>query len=735
MAIDESGRDAAMTGAAGSSDLSRIRGMDSAAGRILTPLLQRLEDREKGLVVPFLLHLPGADARAAFRDLPPIEGETGNGAMVLGGEAAAALTGGAFLAAIAPPEWFARLADKRAERCPLLAAFRDVEKTIQVSEPGRLTGWLERLAWKLPALLSWSEASAAASHPEGTVVVGVIDDGIAIAHERFRHADGTSRVACYWDQNKFLTNDQDIKTRRNYSSSDLKDGPLPGELPKARIDEVLEEVPPDGDEDLIYQRLGIIDFREEEPEFVAHRTSHGTHVADLATGYDPRDPKAALRPIIAVQMPNPVIALPVDDCRLDFYIWLGIIYIVVQADRLEGRTNGLPVVINASFGKLAGPHDGTGLIERAIDALVISRDQRTQVVLPAGNQQLSQCHAIVDLERAESVAFEWEVLPDDRTCSTVQIWLPEGEPESCSPRMRLELHSPYGGKFDFNDAQQAPVPIRHLGEAAGTISLESNDLGRAMIRIDIGPTAPNLYQPSEFELAPSGTWKLRFIRGDAPIRAHVWCQRDDTLHGYPQTGRQSYFGHERYRRFAESIHPQNPDGDLSLIDSDEHPEQRDFICPITRTHLLNALATGAEVLVAGSHIARTGRIAPYSAGGPTTPGNASQTPARRPDLTFPCEDSPVLGGVLAAGSRSGTAVTLGGTSVAAPQLTRLTADLLGQQAEAKLARIRELLADSMEATSRNQDYSAFSSQNRGGLGQMRRACTAPGPEARGAEDN
>ena len=50
----------------------------------------------------------------------------------------------------------------------------------------------------------------------------------------------------------------------------------------------------------------------------------------------------------------------------------------------------------------------------------------TRFVLPAGNAQLSRCHAVIDLVTpAPTVEFEWIVQPDDRTHSVVHVWLPD----------------------------------------------------------------------------------------------------------------------------------------------------------------------------------------------------------------------------------------------------------------------------------------------------------------------
>src|SRR5882762_6056357 len=49
--------------------------------------------------------------------------------------------------------------------------------------------------------------SPARGWPNDTVVIGIIDDGIAFAHERFRLADGTTRVQYFWRQDGIFDND------------------------------------------------------------------------------------------------------------------------------------------------------------------------------------------------------------------------------------------------------------------------------------------------------------------------------------------------------------------------------------------------------------------------------------------------------------------------------------------------------------------------------------------------
>ena len=101
------------------------------------------------------------------------------------------------------------------------------------------------------------------------------------------------------------------------------------------------------------------------------------------------------------------------------------------------------------------------------------------------------------------------------------------------------------------------------------------------------------------------------------------------------------------------------------------------------------------VIAVGGYRNSDGKPAPYSAAGsagqpPVSSYSTGQRPKRVqlkhrtknsggklvdwPDLAAVSEESPALDGVLAAGTYSGSTAILGGTSVAAPQVTRALAD-------------------------------------------------------------
>ena len=140
---------------------------------------------------------------------------------------------------------------------------------------------------------------------------------------------------------------------------------------------------------------GLIDHAEPRHKSAAWRAAHGTHVLDLAAGYDPAGPIPD-RPIIAVQLPTPVVAQTTGE-RLDFHVALATYYILDRVWRLSENRPPPPVVINTSFGYIAGPHDGTGVVERFFEFVTANAQSPTRIVLPAGNAQLSRCHAVIDL--------------------------------------------------------------------------------------------------------------------------------------------------------------------------------------------------------------------------------------------------------------------------------------------------------------------------------------------------
>ena len=504
----------------------------------------------------------------------------------------------------------------------------------------------------------------------GVVVTGVIDDGLAFAHERFRHRQGT-RIEYFWNQ----------------------DG---GEILKRRIDKLTGDTARLGlvDEDRIYQESGHLDFRRTGHKSLARRVAHGTHVMDLACGFNsteppPDDLPAENRPIIGVQLPAATTG-DTSGGTLAVHVLDGLRYILNRADAIARRRGSgpLPVVVNLSYSLTAGPHDGSSILECAIDDLIQCRNAFTQkqakgasrkvggkaasfvVVLPSGNSRQSRCHARFPLKNGHTRSLQWRVQPDDRTPSYLEIWLPEKVANNT--KLRIEITPPAGPKSPFVHKDEIHVWRSPGGDVLCEVVYLTGvrrKRRRDMILVALAPTTS---LDGKEDVAPSGLWtvSLQNISGSkakGEVLLEAWIQRDDTAYGYRIRGRQS--------RFVDAAYEYRDDTGR-IVDKDN---RRSYV---KRDGTVNAIATGKHTVVAGGFTRKDWLPARYSAGGARG--------RRGPDVMMVSDDSRVCRGLLGAGARSGRAVAMNGTSVAAPQLTawlalqmaRGSADLRG-----KLARL------------------------------------------------
>jgi hypothetical protein len=488
----------------------------------------------------------------------------------------------------------------------------------------------------------------------GTVVIGVIDDGLAFAHERFRKGAAT-RVEFWWLQDGTYWK----------GPSNLLYG---RELAKADIDTLMQQCTSAGlvNEDEVYQRAGLNDFTFDSHKTAAWRLSHGTHVMDLACGFDSTK-VGDDRPIVVVQLPARVTA-DTSGADLRPYAAEAIDYILSCADRIA-QARGvaiLPVVINLSYGTIGGPHDGTSSFERFIDRRVAQRKARgstLDVVIPSGNSHLSRCHAeIAFANPGASADLPWRIQPDDQTPSFLDLWLP---PRSAAGASRIKLSvQPPGGTMSppIDEGSNALLEWR---DASGNVYCQVHytffppPTARGRFRIRTRPTAT---LDSSTHVAPAGVWTIRLENKSLAPREPVqaWIQRDESLYGHPLRGRQSYFDDPLYERYDDGGRPVEIDRTRSLV---------------RRARLLNSLATGRDTVVVGGYVRESRTPCRYSAAGPASlPKGAQRPPRVGPDALIVSDDSLPHDGVLAAASRSGGAVAMNGTSVAAPQIARWLAE-------------------------------------------------------------
>jgi hypothetical protein len=528
--------------------------------------------------------------------------------------------------------------------------------------------WIKRIEFGLPGLALPQIPPPTASGGGGVpakVVMAVMDDAVPFVHRRFHHANGEPRVEYVWKQGApgVLVTRADIKAA---ISANTHAGIL--------------------DEDAVYRSLQ----NYEHPAAQGHkalwrRGAHGAHIMDLAFGRDPSHETTP--PIVGVQFPADAIR-DTSGAWLTPHVYLGLRFILEAADLLAAAQGSgpLPVVVNVSYGKFADSHDGLSVLEAAMDQLIENRRKVApfSVVLPSGNSFLARCHAELRLAPGEQRTLRWRVQPDDRTPSFLEIWPGPVSTGGAAPKLRVTVTPPDGGaaksvtrgqRVDWGTAPQLIARAEYRKPTA---------LGphRDMILVTLSPTAPLV---ATDKVAPAGTWEVTVENEDTGTTAdiHAWIQRDDTPYGWPITGRQSRFDDPAYERFhpAGTYDRATAAGIELWIDNNQSY--------VKRAGSLNAIATGEQPVVIAAYCASDATVSAYSSGGPIPPGIRS---GPTPDAAAVGDDSPVCDGVLAAGTRRGSAVAMRGTSIAAPQIARWLAIQMEKGLAADRAAVQGLAA-------------------------------------------
>ncbi|WP_299741474.1 S8 family serine peptidase [uncultured Tateyamaria sp.] len=493
--------------------------------------------------------------------------------------------------------------------------------------------------------------------PKGSVVTAMIDDGIGIAHELFRAEPEKTRV-------EFCTV---LPAPPNPGRGDASQGRV---LDADEIDKYLREFTRSDllDDDQFYSHTAQIDYRQGKFSPVSLRRSHGTHVMGLSTGFAP-ELNDGTRPIICAVLP-PRVVEDTSGISLLPALCLALHVLGKQASRFKYDGEPVPMVTNFSYGNFSGPHDGTSEVSRLFEQFLSSDPEQTRwMTLPAGNGNLARAHAELqfDGKNADGITLDLRVLPDDRTASHVELWMPFSESDPPPDYVSVTVTPPFGPESLTVKAQpgQHQTLLDELGRVVATLlyTFEPAPTARGLITLAIEPTA-SLYPGRA--LAPSGRWNICAKPKDiAPDQiVQVWVRRDETLPGYRPGGRQSYFDNGDYVRFG-------PFGAPLPVDPPDTPS------PIRRAGTLSGFACGPSPIVVAAYTKRNEIISYYSAAGPLTHTPMTPEPSRNgPDVAAEGDESLVLWGVVSAGSRSGSYVRLNGTSVSAPRVARKASDAI-----------------------------------------------------------
>ena len=492
------------------------------------------------------------------------------------------------------------------------------------------------------------------------VVLGIIDHGIAFANRDFAQptvAGWLSRIEHFWDQAHGYPASPNHGLMRTASSKIFGYG---WEIDSAVINGVLNfEI---NDSDIYSAKNKNLDSGWFNYPAAQKLHAHGTHVLSLLGGKNYADDAASNMPIIAVQLP----ALPYKDTsgqNLCVHVLNAVEYILEKA-------GGRKVVINISDGANAGPHDGTSLLESALDTIVKNSNGRVKIVAAAGNQFNDQIHWQDSVSQTKPAEIFWRVLPDDKTDSHLEIWFDKATTQEQLNAIEVQIESP-SGKYRSD-------PIK-LGQFAWLTLLSSGshnpaDLPSAAAFFCVNP--PNAVGRTVFHLAlsatrskypgiqadsPHGLWKIHLTSSsEVSTGFNAYIERDDPAMGDNGPRRQSFFVHPEYPR--DGSHGCG----VNIIDSDQANAS-----PIKRLGTLNNIATAGNVVAVGGYVKKSRVLAPYSTAGPGRSG-ASQNV----DYLAPSEQSNLNRGITGCGVRSGTYFRMGGTSVASPQVARAIANSL-----------------------------------------------------------
>ncbi len=489
-------------------------------------------------------------------------------------------------------------------------------------------------------------------------LVGVIDYGCPFMHACLRDENGATRVRRLWDQQGGLQGLAPSARKRAGRKTRVSDPTAPqrdrlawqSNHRFARGVEVDGEAlsrfaaqytDPHGlDEAACYRDAGYDPIRGV--------CTHGAHILHVATGHpDPTQGGQSRHPypIVFVQLPRRLRGAQVTGV-LPAQVLDAVHYIAAQLGQ------GAKGVINLSYGGYCGPHDGSSVLELALDEVLaahaVDGRSRLQLVLPSGNGADQDTHAQVLLRPGASDTLRWTNSPDDPSDSFVELWVPS------STAVRMRVTPPGMPSSSWVYPGNGARLVRN-GQVVGMVVATEQPCQAQSGTMTMLAVAPTAETSDGRAAAPYGVWSVELENvGTGQVLIHAWCERDDPI-----------FGHE------------------------SPPRQSVFLSHVEATGTLNSIAHGRRTIVVGGYhkasddsVDVSGGVALMSGVGPgryMRGQERHETTAREaakpgPELLAPCSVGADRVGVSAAGVLSGELFTLTGTSVAAAWCTRKIID-------------------------------------------------------------
>lgn len=589
--------------------------------------------------------------------------------------------------------------DTRQERSPFLGGLYPMDPEAESSKIN--IGALNVILGDLLALRNKATPHAVGGPDDPDVAI--LDVGIAFANARFRtpQAQGPdkTRFDLLWLQDRVWVGPPGESVGYPFGRGTV----LLSRDIDLLLDRYWDPVSKSVDETAIYTNFSSR-TRRAERDVLKHGAPHGTQVLDLLAGKDPMDrtpgePSERAR-IFAVDMPSLVIADTSGASSFcDMVTGLGLVLLGSLSASFR------PIVVNISLAYTNGPDTGDHPLARAMALLLKMATayglREVTAVVPSGNHLQDRLHA--QLRGRQGWGDEgrrtlpWQIQPDDRTPSFVEIWLP-GQAGHVVPKLSdltVQLIPPDTEMPPPNPIPRPEVRQRYAlerevdgnagaFEEVGSVYFLESGQGRMRSRrtvITLRPTYLHGTPDQAPIVAPAGKWELvlqQFRQDEGPSYSNplvkIWIARDDTLTGFRSRGRQSHFEDECYRIFDKR-------GDFGLNDNPGSAIARlgtGSLLGTVRELGQPGLGLGtATVIVANS--VETGfaqgrgpfarGLSRYRLGGRYGAGHRPDDPK-----CAVAEEGRSMGGPLAAGAGGGSAFPFSGTSAASAVRARAAAD-------------------------------------------------------------
>jgi hypothetical protein len=489
--------------------------------------------------------------------------------------------------------------------------------------------------------LESSTKSTAAKSSSQKLVIGIIDDFIGFAHSTLMDANG-SRVRHVWSQSS-----------KQPSSSYWK----PTGISNSYGFEL----------DYSVAKPSIADLSKAYPAQLPSHT-HGSHIASVAAGklayrhmgLDASEhlDAASKAPIIAVHLPQSTL----DDSSggsMNVHVLDGIRYILAKAHFDDF------IVINISYSTHAGAHDGTSILEAAMDELIDLYKGRLSIVLPVGNHYELLSHAKFELKTKggmpkQSQQLTWQVLPDCCTPSFMEVWLSKEHAQ----HIEIKLTDPKGAASSFVRVGNAYIHSTNTGVTDWAIVFPEQPSSSTKGVMALFAISPTRIDGNSAEAAAHGTWTVSLKLTDKAAKltslsvgVDAWIERNDTIKSSHRHRGQSYFVDAEYQKNG-----QKPGQPLDTVKA-----------YVKRVGARNTIASGKQTIVVGGYRFQNAMAAEYS--------------ASSPDLTAPCDESASILGIKGAGTSAISCTRMNGTSVATPIVTRYIANYLAQHGASTKAQL------------------------------------------------